>query len=95
MVPRIVEVRKNVLKKNDSLAAALRRRFDESRVFVVSLVSSPGAGKTAFLESTLRALVNRCRVGALVGDLATDNDAKRLGSTGRRAADHHRHGLPP
>jgi hydrogenase nickel incorporation protein HypB len=76
--PRIVEVRRNVLKHNDEVARALRRRFDEAGVFVVSLVSSPGAGKTAFLESTLTALAGRYRVAAVVGDLATENDARRL-----------------
>src|SRR5262249_26791853 len=45
---------------------------------VVSLVSSPGAGKTLFLEKMLRSLQDRYRVAALVGDLATDNDARRL-----------------
>jgi hydrogenase nickel incorporation protein HypB len=44
----------------------------------VSLVSSPGSGKTAFLEKTLTLLSRNCRVAALVGDLATDNDAARL-----------------
>src|SRR5262245_55618601 len=82
MVPRIVEVRKNILKKNDALAAGLRERFRDAGVFVVSLVSSPGAGKTALLEATLRQLGTRWRVGALVGDLATDNDARRLGRSG-------------
>src|SRR5262245_41994637 len=82
MVPRIVEVRKNVLKKNDALAAELRERFRAAGVFVVSMVSSPGAGKTAFLEATLRQLSARWRVAALVGDLATDNDARRLGRSG-------------
>jgi hydrogenase nickel incorporation protein HypB len=47
-------------------------------VFVVSLVSSPGSGKTAFLEKTLTLLRPRYRVAALVGDLATENDAVRL-----------------
>jgi hydrogenase nickel incorporation protein HypB len=76
--PRIVEVRKNVLKHNDIVAAELRRRFLEAGVFVVSLVSSPGSGKTAFLEKTLTQLSQDSRVAALVGDLATDNDAARL-----------------
>jgi hydrogenase nickel incorporation protein HypB len=77
-VPRLVEVRENVLKRNDELARALRTRFREAGVYVVSLVSSPGAGKTAFLEKTLTALRGRLKVAALVGDLATDNDATRL-----------------
>lgn len=80
--PRIVEVRQNVLKKNDLLARQLRDRFREAGVYVVSLVSSPGAGKTSFLEKTLEALGARYRVAALVGDLATDNDARRLGRSG-------------
>ena len=52
--PRLVEVRKNVLKHNDVIARGLRDRFRAAGVFVVSLVSSPGSGKTAFLEKTLR-----------------------------------------
>lgn len=75
---RLVEVRQKVLKHNDTVARALRDRFREAGVFVVSLVSSPGSGKTAFLEATLSALRDRYRVAALVGDLATDNDARRL-----------------
>ncbi len=74
----MIEVRENVLKQNDLLARALRKRFQEAGVFVVSLVSSPGSGKTAFLEKTLARLKPICRVAALVGDLATENDAKRL-----------------
>jgi hydrogenase nickel incorporation protein HypB len=77
-MPRIVEVRQNVLKKNDELARALRARFRAAGVFVVSLVSSPGAGKTTLLEETLRHFDRRRRVAALVGDLATDRDAARL-----------------
>jgi hydrogenase nickel incorporation protein HypB len=76
--PRLVEVRKNVLKQNDVTARALRERFREAGVLAVSLVSSPGSGKTAFLEKTLTLLQSRYRVAALVGDLATENDAARL-----------------
>jgi hydrogenase nickel incorporation protein HypB len=76
--PRLIEVRQNILKQNDLTARALRRRFQDAGVFVVSLVSSPGAGKTAFLERILATLGASCRVAALVGDLATENDAIRL-----------------
>ncbi len=76
--PRLVEVRKSVLKQNDVTARALRDRFREAGVFVVSLVSSPGSGKTTFLEKTLTLLRQSYRVAALVGDLATENDALRL-----------------
>jgi hydrogenase nickel incorporation protein HypB len=76
--PRLLEVRKNVLKQNDVIARALRERFRVQGTFVVSLVSSTGAGKTALLEKTLTLLHPHYRVAALVGDLATENDAIRL-----------------
>src|SRR5579862_311284 len=76
--PRLIEVRKSVLKQNDVLARSLRAQFRDAGVFVVSLVSSPGSGKTAFLEKTLTLLRQNYRVAALVGDLATENDAARL-----------------
>jgi hydrogenase nickel incorporation protein HypB len=76
--PRLIEVRKNVLKQNDVTARALREQFRAAGVFVVSLVSSPGSGKTMFLEKTLTLLRKNHRVAALVGDLATENDAVRL-----------------
>jgi hydrogenase nickel incorporation protein HypB len=76
--PRLVEVRQRVLKQNDIVARALRERFRAAGTYVVSLVSSPGSGKTAFLEEVLGRLREEYRVAALVGDLATDNDARRL-----------------
>lgn len=76
--PRLVEVRAKVLKQNDLLARELREQFRRSDVYVVSLVSSPGSGKTAFLEKLLSRLSADYRVAALVGDLATENDAARL-----------------
>lgn len=79
---RLVEVRQHVLKKNDMAARALRDRFRAAGLYVVSLVSSPGAGKTALLERTLTDLGRGHRVAALVGDLATDNDARRLARSG-------------
>jgi hydrogenase nickel incorporation protein HypB len=78
---RLVQVREKVLKKNDLQARVLRTRFQEAGVYVVSLVSSPGSGKTTFLEKTLDSLRSEYKAAALVGDLATDNDALRLART--------------
>src|SRR6185369_6337106 len=80
--PRIVEVRERVLKQNDLLARELRLRFKQAGVRVVSLVSSPGSGKTTLLEKTLGTMARERRVAALVGDLATENDAMRLKRSG-------------
>ncbi|MFI5103679.1 MAG: hydrogenase nickel incorporation protein HypB [Terriglobales bacterium] len=94
MTTRIVELRKGVLKKNDQLAAELRTRFQSAGVLVVNLVSSPGSGKTSFLERTLRELRQRgARVAALVGDLETDNDARRLAASGAPVRQINTHGL--
>ena len=76
--PRMIEVRRNVLKQNDIIARSLRDQFRVAGVFVVSLVSSPGSGKTTFLEKILTEMQPAYRVAALVGDLATENDAMRL-----------------
>ncbi len=78
MQSRLVEVRQKVLSKNDAVARIVRQRFEEAGVCVISLVSSPGSGKTSFLECVLTRLKPDFRVAALVGDLATDNDAARL-----------------
>ncbi len=78
MTTRIVEVRAKVLKQNDLLAHVLREQFHKDGTCVVGLVSSPGSGKTAFLEKLLGSLSRDHNVAALVGDLATENDAARL-----------------
>ena len=94
MTTRIVELRQGILKKNDELARALRERFSSAGVLVLNLVSSPGTGKTAFLELTLRALREKgSRVAALVGDLETDNDARRLAASGAPVRQINTHGI--
>jgi hydrogenase nickel incorporation protein HypB len=94
MTTRIVELRRGILKKNDELAAGLRNRFTSSGVLVLNLVSSPGTGKTTLLERTLRELRARgSQVAALVGDLETDNDARRLASSGAPVRQINTHGI--
>ena len=94
MTTRIVELRRGILKKNDELAAGLRSRFNAAGVLVLNLVSSPGTGKTAFLERTLRELRARgATAAALVGDLETDNDARRLAASGAPVRQINTHGI--
>ncbi|AXC09478.1 [NiFe] hydrogenase nickel incorporation-associated protein HypB [Acidisarcina polymorpha] len=83
MQTRVLEIRKSVLNKNDELARHLRTRFEAAGVLVLNLVSSPGAGKTQFLQKVLTDLRQQgLGVAALVGDLETDNDARRLMASG-------------
>ena len=94
MTTRIVELRRGILKKNDELAAGLRHQFTSAGVLVLNLVSSPGTGKTAFLERTLReVLAHGSRAAALVGDLETDNDARRLAASGAPVRQINTHGI--
>ena len=82
MQPELLEVEQAILRKNADLAQALRDRFARSKTYVINLLSSPGAGKTTLLEETLRRFATEYRVGALVGDQATENDAVRLARSG-------------
>ena len=94
MTTRIVELRQGILKKNDELARGLRAQFTSAGVVVLNLVSSPGTGKTAFLQRTLRDLrTSGARVAALVGDLETDNDARRLAASGAPVRQINTHGI--
>ena len=78
-----VDLRRGVLAKNDGLADLLRARFAAAGVGVSNWVSSPGSGKTALLEAVVGHTAGRhVSIGVLVGDCATDNDARRLESAG-------------
>lgn len=77
-----VDVERKVLSENDRLAAELRSRWQERGVLCLNVISSPGAGKTTLLERTLERLAGRVRAAVLVGDLQTENDARRLAQYG-------------
>lgn len=79
---RTVPVQKSALELNQRLADQNRGWFRAKGLKVFNLLSSPGSGKTALLERTLRTLP---RAAAIVGDLQTENDADRLRATGARA----------
>ena len=67
-----------VLDANDALAQANREKFDQTGTYVINMMSSPGAGKTALLEHTLDRLRGKLRLGVLEGDVQTTLDADRL-----------------
>jgi hydrogenase nickel incorporation protein HypB len=75
---RTAELQVRLLDQNDRQAAANRLLLRERGIRALNLVSSPGSGKTTLLERTLDALAGEIRCAVLVGDLETDNDARRL-----------------
>ena len=80
--PRQVILRQRVLAHNDSHAAANRQRFRTAGLGAVNLLSSPGSGKTALLERLAQDWGEAGAMAVLVGDLATDLDARRLRAAG-------------
>ena len=78
--PRVISVSRNLLAKNAEVAGRNRELFRRLGVFVANVLSSPGSGKTTLLQATLARL--RAKAAVVVGDLATDNDARRLYGTG-------------
>ncbi|HIQ02600.1 MAG TPA: hydrogenase accessory protein HypB [Anaerolineales bacterium] len=77
-----VPVVEQILSANDQLAAANRARLDGAGVFTINLMASPGAGKTSLITSTIEALREEFRIGAVDGDLASTLDADRVAALG-------------
>ncbi len=77
-----IKVVRRVLDVNETMATNNRKRFSDSKVFVLNLMSSPGAGKTTLLEKTLARIMPETRSAVIVGDICTTNDADRLAKTG-------------
>jgi hydrogenase nickel incorporation protein HypB len=77
-----LELRHAILEKNDRLAERNRGFFRARGILVLNVLSSPGSGKTTLIGETIRRLGPRLKTAVIVGDLATDNDARRLRESG-------------
>jgi hydrogenase nickel incorporation protein HypB len=77
-----IEIQQRILSQNDVTAQHNREHFEAAGILALNLMGSPGSGKTAILEATARLVGDRLRLGAVSGDLATDNDEKRLRKAG-------------
>lgn len=73
-----INVVTNILDANNRIAAENRKLFDEHRIFVLNLMSSPGAGKTTLVEKTIEALRTRYAIGVIEGDIQDTCDADRI-----------------
>lgn len=79
---RVVQVHQAILEGNDRQAERNRGYFRALDILALNLVSSPGSGKTELVRRTIERLSGQLRVGVVVGDVATDNDARRLRAAG-------------
>ena len=90
---RILEIKQSVFKNNDEQADKLRRELKEKGVFLLNLMSSPGAGKTTTLKATIAALKDKVKIGVMEADIDSDVDAKRIAETGVKAIQLHTGGM--
>lgn len=90
---RILEIKQSVFKNNDEQADKLRRELKEKGVFLLNLMSSPGAGKTTTLKATIAALKGKVKIGVMEADIDSDVDAKRIAETGVKAIQLHTGGM--
>ena len=77
-----VKVVTHILEANDRIAAENRKLFHESGVYVINLMSAPGAGKTSLIERTIKELSIELKIGVIEGDIAGTDDAKRIAKLG-------------
>ena len=90
---RILEIKQSVFKNNDEQADKLRRELKGKGVFLLNLMSSPGAGKTTTLKATIAALKDKVKIGVMEADIDSDVDAKRIAETGVKAIQLHTGGM--
>jgi hydrogenase nickel incorporation protein HypB len=77
-----VKVVTNILEANDRIAAENKKRFDDAGVFVMNVLSGPGAGKTSLLERTIQELSGKIKIAVIEGDIAGADDAERIDKLG-------------
>ncbi len=77
-----IEVLTNLLSENDAQARRNRWHLERRNILVINLMSSPGSGKTSLLEGTIDAIGAKVRIAVIEGDLATENDARRIRAKG-------------
>jgi len=78
MAVRTLNVNEDILSANDLLAGNLKKKFVDSKVYVMNLMSSPGAGKTTMILKIIEALAGKHKIGVIEGDIASDVDAQKI-----------------
>ena len=90
---RVIEIKQSVFAANDKQAEELRKELKEKGIFLLNLMSSPGAGKTTTLRATIAALKDEFKIGVMEADIDSDVDAKRIAETGAKAIQLHTGGM--
>lgn len=90
---RILEIKQSVFADNDKQAELLRQELKEKGVFLLNLMSSPGAGKTTTLMRTIAALKDALQIGVMEADIDSDVDARTISESGAKVIQLHTGGM--
>ncbi len=90
---KVLEIKTSVFADNNIQAGKLREELKAEKVFLLNLMSSPGAGKTTTLTHTIEALKSDLRIGVMEADIDSDVDARTIQQTGARAIQLHTGGM--
>lgn len=90
---KVIEVKRSIFEDNDADAARLRQELKKEGVFLLNLMSSPGAGKTTTLKRTIEMLKDELRIGVMEADIDSEVDAQAIIETGVRAIQIHTGGM--
>ena len=90
---RIIEIKESVFADNDKQADKLRADLKEKKVFLMNLMSSPGAGKTTTLIKTINLLKDKLNIGVMEADIDSDVDAKKIATTSVKSIQLHTGGM--
>lgn len=90
---RVIEVKQSVFADNDRRAAQLRQELKERGIFLLNLMSSPGAGKTTTLKRTVELLKDEIKIGVMEADIDSDVDARTMAAAGVRSIQLHTGGM--
>ncbi len=90
---RIIEIKQSIFADNDRQADLLREKLKEKGVFLLNLMSSPGAGKTTTLSRTIEMLKSEMQIGVMEADIDSDVDAATIENYGARVIQLHTGGM--
>ena len=90
---RILEVKQSIFANNDRRAEEVRKDLKEKKIFLLNLMSSPGAGKTTTLERTIEQLNGKLRIGVMEADIDSDVDARTISKLGVKTIQLHTGGM--
>lgn len=82
MTVKVITVGEDILGANEEKAKANKSRLDSHGILTINIMSSPGAGKTSLIMSTIKSLKEKARMAVIEGDVASSMDADKINEMG-------------